>query len=117
MSDVPLNADNALVVRNVKPISWSGREYGVRVLKGDSPLLRLQTPVGEQALFVVEPILYFGIVQSKRFISKSQKYRSSEIEEMCEALEDFDLRNYPNGLKVTLKESTDGRFTLTGENM
>ena len=117
MNGVPLNPDNAIVVRNVAPLSWSGREYGFGVLKGNSLLMRLQVLVGEQASFLLEPILYFGIVQSGMFISKSQMFKSPEIEGMCEALESFDLGKYPNGLKVILKESADGKFIIIGENL
>ena len=78
-------------------------------------MTQLQTLIGEQAMFVLEAILYFGVTRSDKFIS--QMFRSSEIAEICNALESFDLSNHPNGLKVILKESTDGRFTITGENM
>jgi hypothetical protein len=66
---------------------------------------------------LLEPVLYFGVVQSGMFISKSQMFKSSEIEGMCEALASFDLGKYPNGLKVILKGDDDGRVTIIGEDM
>lgn len=117
VSGVPLNADNAIVVRNVTPVAWSGREYGVEILKETSRLMRVEVLVGEEASFVLEPILYFGIVRSGTFIGKFQMFKSAEIEGMCEALESFDLSSHPNGLKVILKQSADGKFTIIGENM
>ena len=55
MSGVPLNADNAIVVRNVTPVAWSGREYGVEILKETSRLMRVEVLVGEEASIVLSP--------------------------------------------------------------
>ena len=116
MISEPINPDNAIVVRNVKPSSWSGREYSVGVIKGSKKVMyQGQIPVGDQAVFVLKPILHFGVTRSDKFIP--QMFKSSEIAEATDAQESFDLSNYPNGMKVTLKESADGRYTFKGENI
>ena len=116
--NAPVNPDNAIVVRNVKPSSWSGRNYSVGVIKGSKMIMtQRQVPIGDQAVFILEPILYIGVVQSDKFISAWQIFTNSEIAEMTDALASFDLRTYPNGLKVLLKESADGKFTIIGESM
>ena len=74
-----------------------------------------QISVGNQAVFMLKPKLHFGVARSDKFIP--QMFGSSEIAESSDALESFDLDRYPNGLKVTLKEGADGRFTFTGENI
>ena len=52
--------------------------------------------------------------QADKFIP--QMLGSSEIAELSDALPvSFDLGYYPNKLKITLKEGTDGRFTFIGE--
>lgn len=109
-TDVPLNPDNTIVVKNKHPASWSGRMFDVGVYKDRRLLVtQPQISVGDQAMIVLKPILYFGVTRLDSSIPRM--FKSSEIAEITDALTSFDLSNYPNGLKVILKENADEKFT------
>ncbi len=111
--NVPANPNGEIVVRNARPPCWSGRKYDVSLYKSDSPLM-IQRGVlpGDQAVLVLRPILYFGIVRNMKV---GDVFPSLEI---ASSLMEFDITKYPNGLEVTLsQEPSGGMYVFTGTQM
>ncbi len=69
--------------------------------------------VGGQAnLELQQPILFFGVVRN---LNVGDTFTSLDI---TEALTEFDLSQFPNGLIVTLtQEPVGGQYTFTGGQM
>ena len=67
--------------------------------------------IGDQVDFMLQPKLYFGIVRN---MVESEVFTSLEITSF---LNDFDLSEYPDGLKVTLTQlGGGGEYKFTGEH-
>lgn len=107
------NPDNAIVIRNQPPSSWSGRKYDIGVYKDHQPIIiQKQVHTGNQVDFLLQPKLYFGVVRNMQI---GETFSSMEI---TNALTMYDLSRYPNGIIVTLKETPDaGQFMFSAESM
>lgn len=109
----PQNPNNSIVVKNIQPKTWSGREFNVGIYK-DQRLLVTQENVHikDQVDFMLQPKLYFGVVRNMHI---GDVFTSLEI---TSYLTDFDLSDYPNGMVVTLTEaSAGGAYTFTASQM
>lgn len=107
------NPNKSVVVKNIAPLSWSGRKFDVELYKFDR-LFAIQPDVhvDSQVDFVLEPKLYFGVGRNMRV---GQTFSSMQI---TSATTMFDLTQYPNGLIVTLKQMPGGgKYVFSAENM
>ena len=93
----PINPGQAIVVKNMKPKSWSGLPTNFGLYKSDKLLMTQQSVgVGSKAVFQLTPNLYFGVIKDIKYstvfssLSIMQKY-------FC-----VDLNNFANGLIVNL---------------
>lgn len=67
---------------------------------------------GEQAVFLLQPKLYFGITHD---MQEGDIFTSLEAMEQCEL---FDLSQFQEGLQVTLTEDpVAGKYTFTGQSL
>lgn len=107
------NPNNTIVVKNMKPRGWTGRMYNIGLNKSERLLvIQENVHVGDQADFMLQPKLYFGIVRNMQV---GQTFKSLEI---TQSHTEFDLSKYPNGLKVTLtEEASGGAYSFTGESL
>lgn len=104
------NPQNAIVVENMPSQTWSGRRYDIGLSKSGNLLVVQQgVVVGDQALFVLEPKLFFGVSRNKHVGDTFTSY------EITQNFTEFDLNDYPNGLKVTLtQEAGGGMYKFAG---
>ena len=110
---IPLNPNNAIVIKNIPPAAWSGRLFDTGVYKDDRLLiLQPDLHVGNQMVFMLKPKLYFGVVRNMHV---GDTFTSLEI---TTSLTEFDLSNYPHGLEVTLNEEPGGgKYSFSGKSM
>ena len=110
---VPRNPDDMIVIKNVTPITWSGRSFDVSLYKGGRILLSEKgVRVGSQAHMMLKPMLYFGIVM------ETVAGETPNTLQTASSLTEFDLNNFPNGLVVTLKEEPgSGQYKFSGASM
>ena len=97
----------------MQPQGWTGRKYNIGLIK-DGRLLVVQqgVHVGDQANFMLQPKLFFGVVRNMQV---GEIFKSLEI---TQSLTSFDLSEYPNGLQVKLQEElSGGAYTFVGETM
>ena len=112
MEGVRSNLDGSIVVQNRIPKAWTGRMFDVGVFK-DNRLILTQPDVhiGDQVVFIMKPVLFFSIVRN---VSVGHVFSSLEI---MSSMQEFDLRDFPDGMEVTLdEEPTGGRYTFTAVN-
>ena len=97
----------------MRPQGWTGRKYNIGLNKaGRLLVIQEGVHVGDQADFMLQPKLFFGVVRNMHV---GQTFKSLEI---AQSLTPFDLSEYPNGLKVTLnEEKSGGAYAFTGETM
>ena len=109
----PPNPNNAIVVKNKKPNSWSGRMFDVGFYNNNRLLVtQPSVHVGEQVDFMLHPKIYFKVVLNMRV---GDTLTSLEINT---GLTEFDLSGYPNGIIVTLNQQPhDGEFIFTESPM
>ncbi len=111
MNAVP-NPNNTIVVKNVPPRggTWTGRMYDVSLYKSGKLLVtQKDVHVGSQADIELQPKVFFGVVRN---IHVGDVFKSLDI---TEGLTQFDLSQFPGGLKVTLdQEAVGGQYTFTG---
>ena len=95
----------------MRPQGWTGRKYNIGLNKaGRLLVIQEGVHVGDQADFMLQPKLFFGVVRNMHV---GQTFKSLEI---TQSLTPFDLSEYPNGLKVTLnEEKSGGAYTFIGE--
>ncbi len=109
------NPNNTIVVKNTPPLggTWSGRTYDVSLYKSGKLLVtQRDVHVGSQADIELQPKLFFGVVSNLHI---GEVFTSLNI---TEALTEFDLSQFPNGLMVTLtQEPVGGQYTFTGGQM
>lgn len=107
-----LNPDDIVLIKNLKPRTWEGRQMDLGVYKGSSMLLvQRDVGAGSQAMFYINPILYFGVMKSVKVgdafhsFSNLQKYFR------------VNLNDYSSGLKVILqREETTGKFVFKAKH-
>ncbi|XP_019853418.1 PREDICTED: uncharacterized protein LOC109582851 [Amphimedon queenslandica] len=108
----PTNPNGSIVIRNIPPATWSGNMFDLGVYKNGSLLvIEKDVLVGNQVGFLLKPKLYFGVVRN---LVEGDIFTSLEITSF---LTEFDLTNYPNGLKVTLNFPVGGEYVFSGEAM
>ena len=95
----------------MRPQGWTGRKYNIGLNKAGRLLVFQEgVHVGDQADFMLQPKLFFGVVRNMHV---GQTFKSLEF---TQSLTPFDLSEYPNGLKVILKqEASGGAYTFIGE--
>ena len=100
------------MVQSKCPTTWNGRKFNVGIYKNEKLLLtHNDVHVGDQIDFVMNPILFFGIVRN---MSAGDVFYSLEV---MSYLQQFDLKKYPDGMEVTLtEEPTGGMYTFTAVN-
>ncbi len=98
------NSGGAITVQNVKPKAWSGQLFDIVLSAGGTPIL-IKTDIysGNTGVFVLFPILKFGIARN---VEIGKAFSSLEI---SSDEYEVDLRNYPNGVEVILKEDPGGQ--------
>ena len=106
------NPDNAIVIKNVRPKTWSGRKFDIGVYKnGKLLVVQKEVHIGDQVDFLLQPRIFFGVVRNMHVGSV---FTSLEI---TSSLAEFDLSNYPYGIVVTLTEAGgSGEYKFTGEH-
>ena len=105
------NPGNNIVVRNIPPPSWEGRQYDVGLYKnGQLLIVHPNLRVGDQAVLLLKPKLFFGLVHDMK---EGEIFASAEG---ITSLTEFDLGDFPNGLQVVLSD-VPGGFVFHGEQM
>ena len=104
--DAPTNPDGEIAIKNQQPSSWSGQAFDVGIYKNSALFSELNLNVGNQAQFIVQPIIYFGVgldteIQQGDIVSLDN----------VQALTKVDLSSFPNGVAVTLDK--EGTFIAT----
>ncbi|XP_019853430.1 PREDICTED: uncharacterized protein LOC109582855 [Amphimedon queenslandica] len=109
----PTNPNGSIVIKNIPPATWSGNMFDIGVYKyGSLLVVQKDVHVGNQVDFMLKPKLYFGVVRN---MVQGDVFTSLEI---TSSLTEFNLTNYPNGLKVTLKQLPGGmEYVFLGEAM
>ena len=91
------NPGNEIVVKNIKPRSWSGLPYDFGLYKSGKLLVtQLDVGIGSQAVFQLTPKLYFGVVKDIRV---GAIFKSLTITQNYFMV---NLNDFANGLVVTL---------------
>ena len=110
---MPSNSNDAIVVKNTSPMFTSGHIFDVGIYKlGRLLVTQPDVSIGSQVDFILQPKLYFGVVGNMRV---GDTFTSLEV---INALTEFDLSNFPNGITVTVTEVPGyGRFSFTGSPM
>ena len=109
---VPRNPNNAIIIQNVQPSSWDGRTFDIAVYKqGRILVTQPDIHVGNQVDFMLTPKLFFGVVRNMKV---GETFKSLEITSF---LTEFDLSQYINGVKITLKELGGGKYIFSAESM
>ena len=87
--------------------------FDVGVYKnGELLVVQKDVHIGDQVDFMLQPKLYFGVVRN---MVVSDVFTSLEITSF---LTEFDLSEYPDGLKVTLSQTGGGgQYQFTGEHL
>ena len=93
----PTNPGNTIVVRNMKPSSWSGQPFNFGLYKAGK-LLATQhgVGVGSQAVFQLTPKLYFGVVKNIRIGDIFKSLTTTQSYFMV------NLNDFANGLVIYL---------------
>lgn len=107
------NPNGAIVVKNMAPNTWCGRKFDIGVYK-DKHLIVMEREVrvGTQIDFLLEPKLYFGVVCNMKIGNVFDSLQATT------SLTEFDLKEYPFGIEVTLNEMPGGgQFKFTAELM
>jgi dynein heavy chain 1 len=109
VSGCPKNPNGTIVCKNTIPSGWSGRKFNVGIYKNQNLLVTQQdVHVGDQVDFMLKPKIYFAVVRNMHV---GEVFTSLEI---TSSNTEFDLSDYPNGIKVTLSEaSSGGKYTFT----
>ncbi|XP_019863959.1 PREDICTED: uncharacterized protein LOC109593212 [Amphimedon queenslandica] len=104
VANTQANPNGSIVVKNLPPCTWSGRMFDVGVYKdGGLLVVEKDVHVGSQAVIMLKPKLYFAVVSN---MVEGDVFSAMEI---TSSLTEFDLSDYPDGLKVTLTEVGRGR--------
>ena len=108
----PTNPGNTIVVRNMKPTTWSGMPFSFGLYKSGK-LLVTQHNVGvlSQAVFQLTPKLYFGVVRDIRIGEIFKSLTTTQSYFMV------NLNDFTNGLVVSLDmNQASGEFFFSAEN-
>lgn len=107
------NPNNAIVIKNSTPESWSGQKYDISIYKGGQPfVVEESVHTGDQIDFTMKPVLYFAVTRN---LKEGSNFRAIEVTSISEA---FNLSEFPNGLKVTLSMlPTGGKYEFTGQEL
>ena len=108
----PANPDGVIVIKNQKPKSWLGRPFTFIICKDEEALLiEHNVGIGCQSLFIVEPLLYFGVVKG---------IRAGTVLQSTNTLQQYyrvDMKNYVSGLIMTLDlDPSSGRFSFSADH-
>ena len=104
---------NLIVVKNIAPSAWSGRAYDVSLYRSGKLLgTQEHLQVGSEAVLELRPVLYFGIVLNNQMKVGDVIYPGE-----LQATAEFDLSEYPEGLEVTLKQTSADQFSFHGTAM
>ena len=109
---MPNNPEGAIVIKNIPPTTdWSGRIYNTGIYKGGNLFVtQLDLGVNDQADFIIEPKLFFGVVRNMKVGDVF-----SSLDEIT-SLTMFDLTSYPNGIIVTLTQTPgSGTYEFSAE--
>ena len=113
VTGLPKNPNNAIVIRNVHPSSWSGRMFDCGIYKNNRLLVvQKEVHINDQVDFMLQPKISFAVARN---LQVGPIFTSLEIQSQ---MTDFDLSEYPTGLVVTLDEElVGGAYTFTGTPM
>lgn len=108
----PINPGNTIVVRNMKPTTWSGQPFNFGLYKSGKLLVtQYNVGVGSQSVFQLTPKLYFGVVKDIR-IGAIFKSLTTTQSFFCVNLNDF-----ANGLVVNLDmNQASGEFFFNADH-
>ncbi len=99
------NYNGAITIKNKPPTEWNGQLFTCELQKGGKTIL-LQPDVrtGNEAVFILEPVLKFAVTRN---IQVSKTFLSLELSQ-----NDFivNLENYPNGVEVIVTEEPGGLY-------
>lgn len=100
---VPPNQNGAIFIKNIRPRAWFGRKFDVGVYREKRLfLVQKDIRVNDHVEFVLEPKLCFGISYN---VKVEQVFDSLQ---MMNYVTEYDLREYPNGIQVSLHEKPGG---------
>ena len=93
----------------VHQVGVHGHQYDFSIMKDNHNfIIQPDVAAGSQAVFLVKPILSFGVVSN---LETGETFESSQI---TSDLFPFDLSEFPNGMEVTLnREPGGGRYYFT----
>ena len=97
------NAFSAITIMNNRPKAWGGQLFDCRLHKGPSTIL-IQSGVhtGNQAVFILKPVLKFVITRNIRIEDTFISYEISSEEY------EVNIDNYPQGVEIILDEKPSG---------
>ena len=108
----PTNPGNTIVIKNMKPTTWSGQPFHFGLYKSGK-LLVTQFGVGvlSQAVFQLTPKLYFGVVKDIRIGEIFKALTTTQSYFMV------NLNDFANGLIVNLDmNQASGEFYFTADH-
>ena len=92
-----------IVVKNIAPKAWSGRDFDVGAYKDDRLLvIEKGVRVKTKADFLLQPKITFAVAQN---IAPGQTFTSADI---TSSQATYDLSKYPDGVLVTLSKGGGG---------
>ena len=95
-------------ILNQKPKLWSGRVVNVGLFKAGSLfMVASAVGVGNYAQMTVSNKLYFAVVANENPIT------TGTVTAQISQLQEVDLNQYPNGVKVTITQDRTQRFIFT----
>ena len=111
MTGIASNRDGSVVIKNTISECWSGNKFDLGIFRDNKLMLTSdQVHVGDQAVFLIKPILFFAIA---RKFKTGEKFNSLEVMSRKEM---FDLSEYQNGMNITLTEEPGGgKYVFTAE--
>lgn len=108
----PENPDGSVVIKNIAPLSWSGRFFDCHIYKDNhSFVTQPDVHSGDRATIEIKPILYFSVAKNIKIGQSFESYETSEPFE-------FNLAKYPSGMEVTLyQQPGGGRYYFTAKRL
>ena len=110
---MPDNPDAAIVVKNLKPKSWTGQKLDIGMYKsGRQLVVHKAVRVNDQVDFMLQPKLYFAVARN---MYAGKAFTSLEVSSTMTL---FDLSQYQYGMEVTLNQKpVSGEYSFTAKSL
>ena len=111
VTGIASNRDGSVIIKNTIPESWSGNKFDLGIYRDNKLILtRDEVHVGDQAVFLIKPLLFFAIASN---FKTGEKFSSIEVMSRKEM---FDLSKFQNGMDIILTEEPGGgKYVFTAD--